>query len=780
VSNREETDFERLLEEARAEGHRAALELKQLCADVNAEHLFAAVFAHLVLVPAGVANEITHSAGPIKIELLAYHLIPCFGSCAPGEPIDVFHISRALGALDTLFAARQRESMFAKLHQSRSSDPDARHLDDLLWSVRLDAETVRGSAYPEQIAREIKATLGRFDEWFDRRVGVSPGRAASALLAIISAHEAKATSWFPELIEASKSIRECFLAARNKKARLTDEDRFVLRTFRKPSHAGSFGYSTRLAELAVDLPATAESIHMEPPMTETEWKGLCNLLGCSLDVRARMAEPVEMIRFPLITLTGGKVLCGEISNALDQLRDRFEEIAAQDASYANRYREWRGEWHQHEVARCFRRIFPADAVYESLTYPDPDKPSGHTAELDTAVWWEPFLILVEAKSGQFRLESQLGDVGRLRTDLKKNVADAFDQAQRAARQVQSREESQFVERSTGRKLAIRKRDIQRTFLVTASLRLLANVATYLAWVNPLHLFAPGEYPWSVSLADLETVAEFCEGPDVFLHYIERRLAAQLADTETVGDEIRLFGAYLKTRLPESIFFDDQGRQLSMISFADFHLKFDEMMEFRRGERKEAPIIRLELPPRISAVLAELRARQNDPSSRWIAHSLLSLSNDQLKALNDIISTARQRLPRPGHFGRGVYCEGGIAICVVTGSDSPSWVLRERAKRVAIIEKHRRRVDKTVCFAIDLRETQRPFLTALWLQGEWAPDRELDRLVAEDSPIPVGKLPAVNDPGFCGSGKKFKKCCRRRLDVRREDAGPGKTGTMRDQ
>jgi hypothetical protein len=117
---------------------------------------------------------------------------------------------------------------------------------------------------------------------------------------------------------------------------------------------------------------------------------------------------------------------------------------------------------------------------------------------------------------------------------------------------------------------------------------------------------------------------------------------------------------------------------------------------------------------------------------------------------------------------------------VTGADSPSWVLRERAKRVAIIEKHRRRVDKTVCFAIDLRETQRPFLTALWLQGEWAPDRELDRLVAEDSPIPVGKLPAVNDPGFCGSGKKFKKCCRRRLDVRREDAGLGKTGTMRDQ
>lgn len=515
-----------MLAEARADAERAALELKQLCREVNAEHLFAAVFAHLVLAPAGVANEITHAAVPIKIELLAYHLFPSFGS-THDQPIDAFHMSRALGALDTLFAARQRESMFARLHQSRSSEPGDRQLDGLLWSVRLDAETVRGSAYPEQIAREIKETLGRFDAWFEPRVGISPSRAASALFAIISAHEAKATSWFPELIDASKSIRKRFLEARNKKGCLTDEDRAVLGTLRKASHAESFGYSTRLAELAVDLPATADSARMESPITEREWKALRDLLGCSAGTRAKMADPVEMIRFPLITLSGGKVLCGEIGNALDQLRDRFEEIATRDASFVSRYRDWRGEWHQHEVVRCLKRIFPADAVYESLTYPDPDKPLGHTAELDAAVWWEPFLILIEAKSGQFRLESQLGDVGRLRTDLKKNIADAFDQAQRAGRYVQSREQCEFTEKHTGRKLAIRRVDVQRTFLITASLRLLANVATYLAWLTPLHLFTPAEYPWSVSLADLERVAEFCEGPDVFLHYIERRLAAQL-------------------------------------------------------------------------------------------------------------------------------------------------------------------------------------------------------------------------------------------------------------
>ncbi len=760
--SRVQPDFEAALGEAKAEGTRAALELKQLCTDVSADDLFAAVFAHLVLAPDGVANEITHAAVPIKIELLAYHLIPFFSS-ANDQKIDAFHISRALGALDMLSAARQRESMFAKLHQSRSCHPDSRALEDLVWSVRLDAETVRGSAYPEQIAREIRETLGRFDGWFDSHVGISASRAAAALLAIISAHEAKATSWFPELRESSKLMRERFVVARNRKRNPTSEDHVLLRRFRRASHAGSFGYSTRLAELAVDLPATAASIEMEPPMTAREWEALCRLLGCPPDVRAKMIDPIEMIRYPLVLLTGERVLCGAISHALDQLRDRLEQLSRQDAEFADRYREWRGEWHQHEVVRCLKRIFPADAVYQSLTYPDPDKPSGHTAELDAAVFWAPFLIVVEAKSGQFRLESQLGDVGRLRTDLKKNIADAFDQAQRATRYFQSCDESKFVEKHTGRELVIRKTDVRRTFLITTSLRLLANVATYLAWMNPLHLFAPGEYPWSVSLADLETVAEFCEGPDVFLHYIERRLAAQLSDTETVGDEIRLFGAYLKTRMPDSMFFDDHGRRVSMVTFADFHLKFDEMMEFRRGERTNAPIIRLEVPSAISAILSELRTRQEDPSSRWIAHCLLSLSNEQLGALDHVISTAHDRRPRPGNFGRAVYSEGGTAICVVTGADSPRWVLREQARRVAIIEKHRRGVERTACFAIDLRDTERPFLTAVWLEGQCMPDESLDRLVATDEPTPMGKLPAVNDPCFCGSGKKFKKCCRRRIE-----------------
>ena len=266
----------------------------------------------------------------------------------------------------------------------------------------------------------------------------------------------------------------------------------------------------------------------------------------------------------------------------------------------------------------------------------------------------------------------------------------------------------------------------------------------------------------MSLADLETIAEFVEGPDVFLHYIERRLAAQLGQTELVGDEIRLFGAYLKTRLPESMFLDDEGRRLSFISFADTHLKFDEAMEFRRGERSAPPDIRLEVPAATSAILAELRKRQKDPTSRWIAHCLLSLSNDQLGALDQVVSAVKERWPAPGRFGRGVYHAQGLVICAVTGADHPAWLLRDQAKRVTMIEKYRRKAERAVCFAIDLRDSQRPFLTALWIESKWKQDPTMERLASEDAAVPVGKIPGPNQHCFCGSGKKFKKCCRSRL------------------
>ena len=197
-----------------------------------------------------------------------------------------------------------------------------------------------------------------------------------------------------------------------------------------------------------------------------------------------------------------------------------------------------------KVAEFLKRIFHERHVFVGLDYPNPDKP-GDTAEMDAAVEWGPFLLLVEAKGKQFRLLEALTDLGRLRTDLKNNVQDAFEQAERAMRFVNSTSLAVFKERKTGRDLKVNRSKLRRIFKVSVTLQHLADFATQLANLKALNLFSTSDYPFSVSLADLDIITRFCESPDVFLHYIERRLELQRSEKDIMGDELNLFGTYLK-------------------------------------------------------------------------------------------------------------------------------------------------------------------------------------------------------------------------------------------
>jgi hypothetical protein len=80
---------------------------------------------------------------------------------------------------------------------------------------------------------------------------------------------------------------------------------------------------------------------------------------------------------------------------------------------------------------------------------------------------------------------------------------------------------------------------------------LAGLATRLATLQQLDLFKESEYPFSVSVGDLEIISQFCDGPDVFLHYIEKAIQIQkIEGTEFHTDDLDLFGAYLDTRLED--------------------------------------------------------------------------------------------------------------------------------------------------------------------------------------------------------------------------------------
>lgn len=636
---------------------------------------------------------------------------------------------------------------------------------------QMHTSVVRGSAYPEQTQRELAEIQGRFEGVFLARVGIGPKRASQLLTKIIQTQEARASEWYQGIGEASLRGRERWkeIHKRRRKGLNLAEIEFV-RKYPTAKHA-AWAECTR-ALLNTDcsfIPVSQSDIPIDPSPTMQEWQSLIRLIGCTNVDIVKMQSPVEMMKRPLFVLGGNRLLLCDLSNALDQLWNAFDNVAQSECDFCDVYSKWKAKWLEEEAEAHFNRLFAKEHVFRGLAYPDPDK-AGGTAELDLAVYWAPFLILCEAKARNFRFESQMSDLGRLRTDLERNLEDAFEQARRAARHISSVQEATLTETKTGRQLVIRKDEVKKTYLMTVSLHHLSIAATRLSALAPLGLFQDHEYPYSTSIADLDTITEFCPGPDAFLHYVERRTALEKGPVEVLGDELSLFGAYLQNRLRlDDLDVRPKKGMHNMATFLGFEDKFDRVMQFRRGDRTECPTIEFEIPIQVKRIFRELQGRFANQDARWIAFSLLDLSYPALRTLARMFDEIRKQVPSSGKLCRNTIALDDLVISLIASRDSPLDKLREATIHRALLEKYRRRAKKSIGFGIHLPESVRLFHGAVWFSGEWHQDPNMEALIREDVfsfPMSGSKLPGANEPCFCGSSIKFKKCCRGRIEAAR--------------
>lgn len=743
-------------EKSRTELLDSIARLEKLVESVDAVKLFVATIANTSFGPEGSVSEATHGDVPAKTEMLAYYAFPFFGKSQ--EEITPWHINECIEILDKTLALRLMVPRFSK----DDGEPDL--LEKIMTSIRVRTEVVRGSAFPEQTASEIISVQGHFEDWFREATKIGPIRAQAILWSIIRAEEKAINLVIPDIRKQGQEASKKWQGIKNKspKNRTPAEDK-LLEYLQDEQAAGAFEFVSCLNAVAPEvLPVDFKDIDdLEPMPTPEEWEGLINLIGMTKDKREAMSEIVEVRERPLFVLPDNRVILIDISNALDALWDSFEKVAKTDQSFfSGQYQRERTKWLEQKAVDCLSRIFPSQHIYRNLTYPNPDKNEGSTTELDMAILWGPFLILIELKAKQFRLASQLGDIGRLRSDIKANVEDAFDQARRAANYINQTDKPEFVEPATSRRLIIPKDKIRRTYLVTVSQHLLAGLATRLSMFKDLGLFRHEEYPLSISIADMETVTNFCEGPDVFLHYIEKRLATQRESLEIIADELDFFGAYLQTRLQPNRLWEREDVKLTGVALFGFSAQFDAWAAYKRGDLSTQPEIELEIPIEIKQVLEELRKR-DDYASRWISFALLDMSDSLLAQLAKNLSDLRTATLTPGMFRRWTYSEGETVISLLGSLDLSPRLLEERVEMRAVIEKYRHKANKSIGLGLMVRDNSKPFHCSTWVEGPWEYDNEMEKFIQDEPPFvpaPGTKLPGRNAPCLCGSGKKFKKCC----------------------
>jgi len=731
---------------ASEEGERLLGEFKKHLAQTNAEHAFVSYAVYLV----GQWSHKWQKDGwcdpdPALIELAAFLLFPHFGNTQLRDP-------DAIQALIDLFEPIRMNRTMEIMFDARAEADSA--LGDIAVHMRLHREGVRGSAYPDQTRSEIENIQGPFEDWFQSRIGIGIQRALKLIEAI---HE--------QMMRNEDETRAAVLK--------TIGPRPISPTIEQTDTgpADLDEWKTKFACLfsvafSDGLPVSRNQLGwMSQPPTAEEWLALIKLIGLTPETCLKLTEPCLVKSRPIFVLPGDRLLMFDWSCVFDELFAAADRVARSDQIFYNKhYLPNQTRWMEGRVVELLTRVFPKEFVFGGLTYPDPNNPGGET-ELDAAVSWGSFLILVEAKGCQFREDVAHSDFGRLRTDLEKNIANAFDQAQRASRYIASIPMAVFREKRTKRELRVAGKHLRRVFKLSVTLHHLADLTTQLANLKVLNLFKEGDYPLSVSLADFDIITRFCEGPDVLLHYIQRRLDLQRSGKNIRGDELDIFGLYLDTRLHPSQFWErkpDDGKEFSVLALTGGSECFDKWKNVEREGRGEAPTIRLKIPDEIRSLLQELRDR-NDKSARWIAFSLLNLSEDGIQRLNYFLKQFRERPRDAGQMTSAVFVDEELILVVTAGRMINIEHLRQTLAARLSAEKYRQKAFSAIGFAIELNDPFRVFDTALWLEGNWEADSKMENAMKAMGALrislaPGHVFPKPEDPCVCGSKKQFQHCC----------------------
>jgi hypothetical protein len=270
--------------------------------------------------------------------------------------------------------------------------------------------------------------------------------------------------------------------------------------------------------------------------------------------------------------------------------------------------------------------------------------------------------------------------------------------------------------------------------------------------------------WLLSVDDLRAYADLIGDPLTFLHYVEQRMNAARSELVDLLDEMDHLGLYVKENNYAMFAAELVGQDTAKLQFDGYRTPINEYYSaVVRGEPAVAP--RQEMPARFVELIELLNTRARAGRSA-IASFLLDAAGDHRETIARLIdeqikSNAELRRPRPF----STYGEHAFTL----------WIWSPPVKRdAAFAVKHTMSVIAAAHESVRLMVELECDAGGKVVDIHWSDVRldglsEGERAEVEEAGIALRRRRVetamknhkigVNEPCPCGSGKKFKKCCR---------------------
>lgn len=261
------------------------------------------------------------------------------------------------------------------------------------------------------------------------------------------------------------------------------------------------------------------------------------------EVRAFLSGDNPLRVSPVVRTKSSRALLVHPVLTQGAIRERLEFALRSSAGW-EQYQNHRGALLEERTRQAFERLLGPARAWHALLYYVPASEAERTAgpvgytkrvEGDHLIVLGDVAIVVEDKAVALSSQSRSGASFRLEKDLTGIITKASEQADRLVRRIQA---------DGGLRIHgegwIDLSHIREFHTVAVSLDDLSSTSTAAAQLVQAGLIATESVPWTVSIHDLDLIAELSAHPAEFLLYLRRRRHPLATVLYTAPDELDLF------------------------------------------------------------------------------------------------------------------------------------------------------------------------------------------------------------------------------------------------
>ncbi|UFX07666.1 SEC-C domain-containing protein [Sinorhizobium meliloti] len=430
-----------------------------------------------------------------------------------------------------------------------------------------------------------------------------------------------------------------------------------------------------------------------------------------------------------------------------------------DKAYRQTASANRGAFTEDFTAERLKAVFGADRVFLNVDIWETSARKKKLGEVDVLAMIGDIAILVQAKSKKLTLSARKGNDLQLQSDFKGAVQDACDQAVDCAKHLLAG--GIFVADPDGNEIATASSltKIHPVCVVSDHYPSLTFQAQQFLTIESVKGM---QRPLVCDVFFIDVMAEFLTTPLRFLSYLELR--SLVGDRIGLSHEIVALGYHLKKNLW-------LGEYDYFVLDDDLSADIDIAMAARRegidGQKTPRGVLTDLQDTTVGRLISEIEAR-SEPRTVAVGLELLKLSGAsalQLSRMIDGIVVDTQRTGKRHDITFAI--EKDKTGITVHCNFEPDWIAANSLKQHCELRKYS--IEASKWFGMSVSPGDGAFRFGIALDYEWKRNFQMD---AQTATLPAPKsidhvermmfggaqpVPGRNDPCYCGSGLKYKKC-----------------------